>query len=123
MWRINVSGKLAVCLCLAVLVMSGCAPKMNMNTVVNEPNFAGVVTDVYENIILVSVNADDDVYRASDCVAVPLDVELNDSMTNFTVGDEVRVYYDGTMDDKYPAQIYTVYAIVLASPANTDDFT
>ena len=37
-------------------------------------------------------------------------------MTDFTVGDRVIVYYDGEIAESYPAQVNTVYAIVLTSP-------
>lgn len=109
--------KPAICICIAaMLLFSGCA-KMNMNTVVNEPNFSGIVTEVYENSILVAVNEGEDALKSSDLISVSLDVQLKDSMTDFSVGDEVRVYYDGTIAESYPAQVHTVYAIVLVSAA------
>jgi len=37
-------------------------------------------------------------------------------MTHFSVGDAVRVYYDGTIAESYPAQVDTVYAIILVKP-------
>ena len=38
-------------------------------------------------------------------------------MTNFNVGDEVVVYYDGMVAESYPMQINKVYAITLKTPA------
>ncbi|MBE5875219.1 MAG: DUF3221 domain-containing protein, partial [Lachnospiraceae bacterium] len=49
---------------------------------------------------------------------VSLNVENKDSMTNFSVGDEVVVYYDGNIAESYPMQINTVYAITLKTPAD-----
>ena len=88
---------------------------MNMNTVTNEPNFSGIVDEVYEKSILVRVNKDEDAIQSSDLMSVSLDVELKDSMTHFEIGDEVRVYYDGTIAESYPAQINKVYAIIFVS--------
>ena len=49
---------------------------------------------------------------------VSLDVENKDSMTHFSIGDEVVVYYDGNIAESYPMQINTVYAITLKTPAD-----
>ncbi|NLY44860.1 MAG: DUF3221 domain-containing protein [Tissierella sp.] len=88
---------------------------MNMDNVINEPNFAGIVTEVNEQSILVKVNEDEDEISSSDLMIVSLDFELGDSMTDFNIGDEVRVYYDGMIAESYPAQINKVYAIILIS--------
>ncbi|MDR1131025.1 MAG: DUF4825 domain-containing protein, partial [Oscillospiraceae bacterium] len=89
---------------------------MSMENVVNEPHFAGIVTQVYDNAILVSVNEGEDARGSSALISVSLDVKLEDSMTHFSVGDEVIVYYNGEIAESYPAQVNTVYAIVLTSP-------
>lgn len=39
-------------------------------------------------------------------------------MTHFRTGDEVVVYYDGSMVQRDPMQINTVYAITLKRPGN-----
>ena len=103
--------KLVFCLCV-FLLLSGCARPMSMDTVGKEPNFAGA----REGSILVRVNEDEEVCRTSDLVSVSLDAALGDSMTHFSVGDAVRVYYDGTIAESYPAQVDTVYAIILVKP-------
>ena len=54
--------------------------------------------------------------NGADC-RVSLDVENKDSMTHFSVGDEVVVYYDGFIAESDPLQINTVYAITLKAPA------
>ena len=45
-------------------------------------------------------------------------MENKDSVTNFNIGDEVVVYYDGNIAESYPMQINTVYAITLKTPAD-----
>ena len=49
---------------------------------------------------------------------VSLDVENKDSMTSFSIGDEVVVYFDGNVAESYPMQINNVYAIILKTPAD-----
>ncbi len=76
----------------------------------NEPSITGIVNDTNENSIL--INNEDGEYRVS------LNVENKDSMTHFSIGDEVVVYYDGTIAESYPMQINKVYAITLKNPAD-----
>lgn len=108
----TVSLILCICLCAAA---AGCGNQMNMNTVLKEPNFAGIVEEVYDGTILVAVNEDEDEYKSSDLISVSLDVELKDGLSEYEVGDEVRVYYDGTIAESYPAQIMKVYAITIVN--------
>lgn len=103
--------KIFLCLSLIFIILAGCTTPMNMSNVVNEPNFAGTVEETHENSILVRVNSDE--VTSSDLISVSLDVELKDSMTHFEVGDKIRVYYDGTIAESYPAQVNKVYAILL----------
>ncbi|MDR1549135.1 MAG: DUF4825 domain-containing protein [Hungatella sp.] len=97
---------------------------MSMNNIAKKPHFAGTVTEVFDNAILVIVDEGEDVRRSSDLMNVSLNVELKDSMNHFNVNDKVIVYYNGEIAESYPAQINTVYAIVLTSPdmnVNLDD--
>lgn len=97
---------------------------MSMHNIAKEPHFAGTVAEVYDNTILVIVDEGEEVRRSSDLMSVSLNVKLKDSMTHFNVGDRVIAYYNGEIAESYPAQINTVYAIVLSSPdmsINMDD--
>lgn len=105
---------------LALLLLSGCTKPLNMNTVLDEPNFAGVVTEVTEKTITVRVNADEEAYKSSDLIVVSLDVELKDGLSEYAVGDEVRVYYDGSIAESYPAQVNKVYAITIVNQAHRE---
>jgi len=102
-----------------LLLLAGCT--RTMNNVYKEPNFEGDVVKVNEGSILVEVDEEEDERRSADLISVSLDVELKDSMTHFEVGDAVKVYYDGSIAESYPAQIHTVYAIMLTEPADPDD--
>ena len=109
--------KLLFCLVITLILITGCSKQMNMNNILNEPNFAGIVIKVNEQSILVEVNEDEDEISSSDLMSVSLDVELDDSNIDFNIGDEVRIYYDGTIAESYPAQINKVYAIMLVDPS------
>lgn len=101
---------------LSILLVA-CIP-MTMNNVYKEPNFSGLVEEVHEGSILVKVDESENL--GSDLISVSLDVKLKDSMTDFQVGDEVNVYYDGNIAESYPAQANTVYAIFLLEAEESD---
>lgn len=63
------------------------------------------------NNIVIDVNEDDDLYKDYSSVMVLLDVENKDDMIDFTVGDEVAVYY-GSIKQSQPPQIHEVYKIL-----------
>lgn len=86
---------------------------MTMNDIYDKPNFRGIVTEIYDKAILVSVNEDENEIKSSDKMRVSLDTKLKDSMTSFKVGDKVKIFYDGSILETYPAKINTVYAIIL----------
>ena len=110
--------KTILVLFFVIVLLAGCSKKMNMNNVKNEPNFSGIVEEVSEQSILVKVNEAEDEFQSSDLMSVSLDVELKDSITNFNIGDEVKIYYDGNIAESYPAQINKVYAITLINPSH-----
>lgn len=102
-------------LLLVILLVVYMSRPLTLNKIGNKPSFEGVVTEVYENSIMVVVNNDEEEYKSSDLMSVSLDVKVKDSETSFDVGDKVRVYYDGSIAESYPAQINTVYAIVFVN--------
>ena len=90
--------------------LSGCGKK-SMNDIINsEANITGIVKEATENSILIE--------NENGKYWVSLNVENKDSVTNFNIGDEVVVYYDGNIAESYPMQINTVYAITLKTPAD-----
>ena len=114
--RIIIIAAMALVVFLSVgfaLNRSGGLFPITMNNVHKEPHFAGIVTEVYENSILVNVNEGEDARRSSDLINVPLDVKLKDSISKWFIDDEIIVYYDGVIMESYPAQVKTVYAIVV----------
>ena len=99
---------LLVLLCLLGLV--GCNNRSMNYIIANEPNITGIVKEANENSILIE-NENGEYW-------VSLNVENEDSMTHFSIGDEVVVYYDGNIAESYPMQINTVYAILLKEPVD-----
>ena len=98
-----------------VLSLVGCGRSMD-DIIKNESSITGVVEEVYNNSILISIQTDAYPYGAY--CDVSLDAENKDDMVDFNIGDEVIVYYDGNIAESYPLQINTVYAISLKDPAN-----
>ena len=105
--------KKALALLLALvclLTLAGCDRRSMNYIIANEPSIQGIVTDTTDAAILME-NADGEYW-------VSLDVQNGDSMTHFSVGDEVVVYFDGNIAETCPMQITTVYAITLRAPAD-----
>ena len=102
---------IAFALALAwVLGLVGCNNRSMNYIIENEPSITGIIKETNDNSILIE-NEDGEYW-------VSLNVENKDSMTNFSVGDEVVVYYDGNIAESHPMQINTVYAITLKTPAD-----
>lgn len=95
---------------VCVLGMVGCNNRSINYIISNEPSITGIVKETNDNSILIE-NEDGEYW-------VSLNVENKDSMTHFSIGDEVIVYYDGNIAESYPMQINTVYAITLKFPAD-----
>ena len=98
---------------LCALTLFGCDTRSMNYIISHEPSITGIVRDVGEHAILIE-NADGKYW-------VSLDVENKDSMTSFRVGDEVVVYFDGSVAESYPMQIDHVYAITLKTPADREE--
>ena len=60
---------------------------------------------------------EDAIYSDHPNIQVSLDVELKDSYLDLSSGDEIVVYYDGSIIDE---KAETVYAITLRTPANRE---
>ena len=101
---------------LVILGLTGCNNR-SMNSIINdEPSVTGIVTEVHDQYIQIYIENEGYPYGA-DC-DVSLDVENKDgTYSPIHVGDEVVVYYDGSIAESYPMQINTVYAVTLKTPA------
>lgn len=101
------------------IALSGCGRSMN-SIIGREPSVTGKVKDVYENSILISFEDVQGYPNGAECT-VSLDVEMKDSMTDFSIGDRVTVYFNGDIAESDPMQISTVYAITLLEPADRNE--
>ena len=114
-------GYAAIFLAIIYILTMICCNNRNMNYIIeNEPSVAGIVEQVYDNSILIYCEQMDGYLSEVRC-SVSLDVENQDSMTHFNVGDEVVVYFNGDVAESDPLQISTVYAITLKTPANRSE--
>lgn len=98
---------------VCVLGLVGCSNRSMDYIIENEPSITGFVKETSDLSILIKNDSGE--------YSVSLDVENKDSMTHFSVGDEVVVYYDGNIAESYPMQINTVYAITLKTPADRSE--
>ena len=95
-------------LMILMFSMAGCNNR-SMNYInQNEPNITGMVKTITNDAFLMENKTGE--------YWVSLKVENKDSMTHFSIGDEVVVYFDGNVAESYPMQINTVYAITLKTP-------
>lgn len=93
------------------------APYKNMNDVIeNAPSLQGNVTEVHKTYMIIHFVTSGYPYGA-DC-SVSLTPVFVDSYTDVSVGDEVVIYFDGSIAETDPLQLGTVYAITLKTPAN-----
>ena len=96
---------------ICVLGVVGCNNKSMNYIISNEPNIVGIITEVNENSVLIENETGEYV--------VSLDVENSDGIYSpMMIGDEVTVYYDGSIAESYPMQINQVYAILLKELAD-----
>ena len=96
---------------ICVLGLVGCNNKSLNYIISNEPSITGTIKEVNENSILLG--------NESGEYVVSLNVENSDGIYSpIQVGDEVTVYYDGSIAESYPMQINKVYAILLKEPAD-----
>lgn len=105
----NITLTIIIIICL--LALSACTKDINY-IVDNEPCVKGIVSEISDDYIIMDVNEDDELYRSYTSIMVSLDVKRKDSPTDFNIGDEVAVYYNGNILETHPAKIKTVYAIL-----------
>lgn len=106
-----------VLILVCVLGLAGCNKKSMNYIISHKPSVTGIVEEVYENsIVMYSDSAKG--YPYGSRWSIPLKVENQDSYTDLVVGDEIVVYYGGSVMETDPLQVGTVYAITLKEPAD-----
>ena len=95
---------------ICVLGLVGCNNKSLNYIISNKPSITGTIKTVNKNSVLME--------NESGEYVVSLNVENGDGIYSpIMIGDEVAVYYDGSVAESYPMQIHKVYAILLKEPA------
>ena len=107
---------LLLLLVICAFVMSGCRRDLNY-IISNKPSVLGTIEEITDSAILITCH-DLQGYEQDVQCWVSLDVEYEDGLSEYSVGDIVDVFYDGTIAESYPLQINTVYAIFLQEPAD-----
>ena len=105
---------------IALITLNSCPNKINMHTVYRQPNFTGIITEMFDNSILVRANDGEEIRNSADLISVSMDTILQGRSSYFMSSDEVTVFYDGVILETYPAQINKVYVIFLISPSKRD---
>lgn len=77
-------------------------PVNTVNHEQNEHSFFGKVIESTASYIVVEPNEDEDIRKSSDKISISLG-EYNDAL--YEVGTKVKITYDGTIMESYPAQV------------------
>lgn len=99
-----------VLILVCILVLAGCSSRTMDDIIQQEASITGIVKSITSDALLMENETGE--------YWVSLNVENKDSMTHFSKGDEVVVYFDGNAAESDPMQINIVYAITLKTPAD-----
>ena len=83
--------------------------------------FLATVLRTTENSVLVEPVDGADERRYCDQIWVSLDLRSGDTVPRIRVGDQLKIIYDGSIAESYPAQINRVYRIEVLNRVMTDD--
>lgn len=105
---------------LLALLLCGCGRDMNW-VISNEPCVRGVVEQIGMELVALRVTeSDDPALVPGDLVYAEKGTRLNDCKFAAEIGDEVAVYYDGTVETQDVMQIRNVHGYVIITPANRE---
>ena len=98
---------------ICVLGLVGCSKNYD-----NKPVITGFIKEFHDNCILIATStAEGHPYGASIDISINIK-DCDEIYKPLAVGNEIIVYYDGNIAESDPAQINTVYAVKLKTPAN-----
>ena len=97
------------------------APPVNQNndiikdTVDNkEYSFCGTITQIEENLFFVEPDDGEEIRKSSNLIMVgKLKLDTN---VKYEVGERIRIFYDGTVMETYPAQIKAIKYESISEP-------
>ena len=116
--------KLLSVILAAVLILGLCACSTGSNLPISTVSFSATVTAVTENSITVTPDADSNEYKSADTFVVSTRdgvIYSNDkggemNRTDLTVGQTVRIVYNGTIQESYPAGITASEICLVSQP-------
>ncbi len=94
---------------IAVYVVLTFFPPLTMNNVYSQPSFEAKVVEIANQSMTLELT-DNTLYSKGELVIAPLDTTLVDSLNDFSIGENIIVYYSGDVMESYPARIAEVYA-------------
>jgi len=107
---------ISVIICIAVGIFFATDPKNDDDDKRGfNPFFNATVLETGENYILVEPFEEFDEFKTADKFYVNLDVISTNPVPQMEVGTELRIVYNGQIQEGYPAQIDGVFAIYLLS--------
>lgn len=80
-------------------------PVETVNHEQNEKSFLGKIIESNASYIVVEPNENEEIKRSADKISIGLG-EYNDAL--YMVGDNVKITYDGTIMESYPAQVKAI---------------
>ncbi len=83
--------------------------------------FDAVVLEIYDGSILVEPFPDEPVCKSANKLSVSTKLSSSMSVPYLRVGDEIRVCYDGMLQETFPAQINGTIAIYMLESCATDE--
>ncbi len=101
---------------ICLILFASCRRDLNY-IISNKPSVLGTIEEITDSAILITCH-DLQGYEQDVQCWVSLDVEYEDGLSEYSIGDIVDVFYDGTIAESYPLQINIVYAIFLQEPAD-----
>lgn len=81
--------------------------------------FNAVVSEAGDKHLLVRPVEGESILRSADLISVSKTIEAEKTLPVIQEGDEVRIVYDGTVAESYPAQVHRVYDIQLIRKSET----
>lgn len=102
---------------LCLFALTGCMNSMNY-VMQHSLKLVGTVEEVHDRYVLVRNDTEETPSFGGGLYQVSTDVKRKDSVTAFSVGDKVAVYFTGEILEIYPAIVKDVQAIVLLEPAD-----
>ena len=107
---------IVMCLCVLLCAVCGCSRSMKY-IIANEPRMDGTVISCDDRSICIRITDENYPEIIGKNAIVSLDVECGDSITTFSIGDDVAVYFNGVLSESNPIYVNEVYAITLMQAA------